>query len=166
MLKRHITCIISFLMVLVFVMAIGVGATETPAEDHNYVRFLPLTRMDSDGSFTFDFHYSCPSDKFTANSTSISINTCAKIYHMSDPSNVFTDSSQAFELILYKQNLIGTTEVGRYTGYADGIYGGRTFSGLTVGATYYFIMNPVDVNFDMTGDYFTGYGDVSNITVN
>lgn len=121
--------------------------------------------MESDGSFEFTFHVSCPSDTFVANDTSIRIDTCAKIYHMSNPSDIYTDSTKAFKLTLYKKQLIGTPEIGSYIGYADNIYGGKTFTGLTVGATYYFIIEPVDSSFSQTGYYFTGYGNVTNVTV-
>ena len=158
--KKNLTCLVCFVLVLVFSLMTCVSA-----EDQNYVRFTRLARMESDGSFEFTFHYSCPSAKFTANDTSIRIDTCAKIYHMRDSSNVYTDSSKAFKLTLYKKNLIGTPEVGSYIGYADDIYGGKTFTGLTVGATYFFTLDPVDFDFDQTGYYFTGYGKVTNVTV-
>jgi len=85
---------------------------------------------------------------------------------MSDPNYIYTDSSKMFRLTLYRKYLIGETVVGSYVGCANGIYGGKTFSNLSQNATYCFVLDPVDDNFDMTGYYFTGYGNVTNVTVN
>ena len=160
MLKKNTTCIVCFALVLVFSLMLCVSA-----EDSNYVRFTRLSRMNSDGSFTFTFHYSCPSDKFVANESSIRIDTSAKIYHIANASNVYTDSSQKFRLTLYKDSFFGESEVGSYVGCANGVYGGKTFSGISVGSTYYFKIEPVEYDFDQTGYYFTGYGNVSNVTL-
>lgn len=161
MLKRKTSCVVCLVLALVFSLMVCVSA-----EEHDYIRFTQVSRMESNGHFTFDFHYSCKSDEFTANASSIRIDTCAKIYHMSNSNDVYTDSSKKFRVTLCKKNLIGYTEIGSYVGNADGVYGGKTFTNISEGSTYYFNIDPVDDNFDTTGYYFVGYGDVTNVTVN
>ncbi len=72
------------------------------------------------------------------NPPSIRIDACARIHHLYTPSYIYADSTKAFKLTLYKKNLIGTPEVGSHMGCADNIDGGKTF---------------------------TGYGNITNVTV-
>lgn len=75
-----------------------------------------------------------------------------------------TNSSTGFCLILYHDGLLDT-EVGRYYGYADNIYGGLKFDNIKKGDKYYFTLAPTNEDFHRGPYCFQGYGDVSPVTV-
>lgn len=157
---KKILCRISMFVLLIclcgsiFVSAVGVS--------DNYIEFNnPNSRIDDDGSFEFQFYFSCPSDRFVANSSRITIQTRAMVQRQ-DIGIVTSDD--LFTLTLYKKNVIGTTEIGQYTGCADNVYGGKTFN-VTEGETYYFQLDPADPNFQMTGKRFVGTGNITNVSV-
>lgn len=161
--------IISLILSLIFILTLGcstVFATDSSSEidEFNYIRFNPTdTRIASDGSFDFRFSYNLRSDTFIANSTSISINTCAHLSRLGT-GEITTSRTHQFCVVL-KHDGIVDKEVGRYYGYADGVYGGLTFTNIKKGDKYYFTMSPTDGNFHLGAYYFEGYGDVSPVTI-
>lgn len=70
----------------------NVFASETPIDE--YINFeVPTSRISSNGNFTFNVHRSLKSGSFTANGTSITIQTRARIYHLGyDPDAVASHS--------------------------------------------------------------------------
>lgn len=132
---------------------------------NNYIVFKQNDineKMSSNGSFDFKFNYSLTSDTFTANGTSITIQTVSYLYDSSTRTET-KNKSKKFVVKLCKT--ITNKEVGRYYGSADGVYGGLEFTGLTKGAKYYFIMAPLDGNFHLGPYYFQGHGKVDGVTV-
>lgn len=164
--KRYLTRILAAMMIACLAFCIAVSATGSDSE--NYIRFVesdPDSRMKSNGDFTFEFSFSCPSQEFTADGTSITICTSAKVTSPLWGNDEERTSDDLFTLTLYKKSGIFNTEVGKYTGAADGVYGGKKFTNITKGATYYFQLDPVDSNFQNGSKRFKGYGNVSNVTV-
>lgn len=168
--KNHITrrAVAAFLSAVFMILAycpvaFATNDSEVPG-DSGYITFTtPTTRMESNGDFTFKFCYALTSDSFRANSTSITIETEAYIYHR-ETQEITTDSSKKFHLILYHDGILDKA-VGGYYGYADGIYGGLTFNNLKKGDKYYFILYPDDGNMSLGPYMFTGSGKVSGVTV-
>ena len=150
---------VSLLLCLAVILCIPMNAFATGASDPDeYIEFVPgEARMSSDGSFTFNIRQYVTSGAFIANSSSIQINTRA---YISRGGSTYTDSSVSFILTLYNSS---GSEVGSYRGYADGVYGGRSFS-VTSGQRYYF---RITVNTSSLGssEYLNGSGRVSPVTV-
>lgn len=163
---KNRTIIIFIMLSLIIITSFSSYADDTfKMADNGYIRFSPAvsvgepSRLNPDGSFTFYFNYSVTSDRFKVTSSSIRIDTCA---HLTSVYGTSYDSTMYFTVTLYKVNLIGSTVIGSYIGYADGIYGGLTFTGLSTSDTYYFIMN-AQPNFHHSAYHFEGYGNVSNM---
>ena len=156
-------------LILIISLLSGVLSVSTFASDNNssdtadnfeHICFLEDdNRIYSNGYFEFTIRWGVTSDTFTANSSSITIQTCAWIYDSYDHST-YNDSSKRFQLTLYKAN---GTYIGSYIGYANSVYGGLSFS-VTNGASYYFKISTLDALPDNC--YVDGYGYVSPVTVN
>lgn len=165
LLKKAFAIILSVLLVMSITGSTAFATDIESEQDPNeYIHFTQSnTRMASDGSFDFKFSNLLTSDRFTANSTYISINTRVWLYRQ-DNGETSTDNSSEFCLVLY-HNGIFDTEVGRYYGYANNIYGGLTFNNIKKGDKYYFTLSPTNGNFHLGPYYFQGSGDVSPVTV-
>lgn len=139
----------------------NVFASETPIDE--YINFeVPTSRISSNGNFTFNVHRSLKSGSFTANGTSITIQTRARIYHLGYDT-YRTSKNVKFQVVLYKS---GGTRVGSYTGMADNIYGGKEFTGLKKGATYYFEILVLDEDIQHSAvESIKGSGNVSGATI-
>lgn len=163
--KKAIALILSFIFMLTLGCSTAFAVDFTSeVNDLDYIRFNPIdARIASDGAFDFRFSYNLRSDTFIANSTSISINTCAYLLRL-DTGEISTSRTHQFCVVL-KHDGIVDKEVGRYYGYADGVYGGLTFTNIKKGDKYYFTMSPTDGNFHLGPYYFKGYGDVSPVTI-
>ena len=163
--KRKLAAIIIMLCMCFIASVTSYADSSISNANSGYIHFSPETsigepsRLNPDGSFTFYFNYAVTSDRFKVTSTSIRIDTCA---WLSSVYGISYDSTRAFTLTLYKALIIGSTVVGSYTGYADGIYGGLTFNGLSTSDTYFFVLG-ADPNFHLTAYHFEGYGNVSNM---
>lgn len=153
--------IIAFVLclTLVFCVPLTASATSFDAVDE-YIEFTPANaRMSSDGSFTFNIKQYVNSTVFTANSSTIRIDTSAKVYDTSS-GNSHTDNSVSFTLTLYKAST--NEKVAAYLAYADGVYGGLNFT-VTNGAKYYFIITCNTALYST--EYLRGSGRVSPVTV-
>ena len=137
---------------------------ESSMDDHLTFISSPA-RINFDGYFEFQvriniFH----SDRFTVDSDSVTIATSALVYN--DATGEYTtDDFVRFEVCLHDQTRAGAV-VGRYIGYANGIYGGVTFSNLNTSHIYYISMHvyPQDY-FTSTGKCLSGYGNIYSITL-
>lgn len=125
---------------------------------HDYFAFVSGdSKMQSDGSFTFYMRNYIHSEYFTANSSSVTIYTCANIYKESTYSS-YTDPNVSFTLRFYANGSLS----GSYTGYADGIYGGLTFNVNQYDSCYF----TITVNSTLPNScYLNGYGKVYRVTV-
>ncbi len=158
--KKNIFKVVLLVITVCLIGAVVVSADN--AED-NYIRFdNQNSRIESNGHFTFDFYFSCPSDEFTANEDTLTIQTRAMVYLPAHNQGEPFTSNDLFTVTLYRKNFFGSTEIGRYTGRADNIYGGKRFT-VEKGKTYYFQLDPADSNFSKR---FIGEGDITNVTIN
>lgn len=150
-------------VIMLFVCCSPVNAFADNVNGNDYIRFeQPVSRIASNGAFTFDVHIRLASGKFKANGNYITIQTRARIYG-AGTETYRTDSSVKFRVTLCKSS--GKT-VGSYVGMADNIYGGRKFTGITKGDTYYFVITVLDENIQHSGyESVKGTGNVSNVTV-
>lgn len=164
--NRKITALLIMLSICFITSMTSYADSSITNANSGYIRFSPDTsvgepsRLNPDGSFTFTFNYAVTSDRFKVTSSTIRIDTCAHL--LSAYGWTLYDSTKAFTLTLYKAHIIGATIVGSYTGYADGIYGGLTFTGLSTSDTYFFVLG-ADPNFHLSMYQFEGYGNVSNM---
>ena len=165
-LKKSLICLLAAIMCCSTCL-VGVSAAEIQSNEfESYIEFTNNNqRIASDGTFTFEFNYRLVSDKFTANSTTIRIDTCCIVSMWDGSGDEFTDSDEKFRVTLYHDGFFDTA-VGSYVGKADNIYGGKTFSGIEKGDKYYFEITPINENLSMTPRHLKGYGKVSNVTVN
>lgn len=164
--RKILFCLFETILCCTICIMSANAATTSIAEEHeSQILFTNKQRMNSDGSFIFELNYRLTSSRFTATSTTIRIDTCAQILMVDGTGDIFTDASELFRVTLYHDGFFDSA-VDSYIGAADNIYGGKTFTNITSGDKYYFIIEPVDENFSMTPKYFTGYGNVSNVIVN
>ncbi|MFR5876119.1 MAG: hypothetical protein ACLUFN_06480 [Eubacterium sp.] len=120
-------------------------------------------RINSNGSFTFNVRKYLKSGTFTANSTSITIQTKARIYN-NGTGKYTTSNSSKFQVVLRKKST--GKNMGSYVGKADNIYGGLKFTGLTKNEKYYFEIIILDENiYYSTYQSIKGTGTVSGVTV-
>lgn len=164
--KSHVKVLSAVLsIVMLFMCAISSSAfngdqTNLPEEKFEFIPLRPEERMDSDGSFTFLFRHSLTSEKFTANSSSVRIDTGAQVYDLATDS-YYNDSNVLFTVTLYKSNGV---RVGRYLASADNAYGGISYP-TTKGQKYYLYFSS-QTDFAGTGKYISGWGRVTPVTVN
>lgn len=165
--RKSFICLLSAIL-FCSTCLVGVSAAElSPNVFDSYIQFYNSNqRMESDGSFIFEFNYRVVSDRFTANSTSIRIDTCCVVCMWDGTGDEFTDSNEKFKVTLYHDGFFFDSAVGHYIGKADNIYGGKTFTDIKKGDKYYFEITPVNENLSMTPRHLKGYGKVSNVTVN
>ena len=153
--KKFLTVIIAIIFVVSSVVTVS-------ANEHNYIEFDNRQRMDSDGSFTFEAQYSVKSDYFKPTSTSITISTLAYIYKQGTDS-IILDTAYTYTVTLYKYG--SSIPVGSYMGYADGNTDKKTFTGLDTSKKYYFYILPHDQLLSDHGEWLTGRGTVSPVSV-
>lgn len=114
--------------------------------------------MSSNGTFTFNTRHYVTYLPFTANSSSIWIQTGCRVYNTATKEYITTDRLY-FDIDLYKA---GTNEkIGGYRGYADGITGGCYFN-VTNGGRYYIKFTPYGFIYD--NEYLYGSGLVTPVT--
>lgn len=156
--------------VMVFSVQVNVFANvdtyEEGQEDENieYIKFVnnPLARMNSDGTFEFQFTTRVISDKFTANASQIGIITEAYLgTPIGNGQYNYEEDDIAFTMTL---KTASGKVVGKYTGYCNGVRGGRTFN-VTQGNVYY-IELATTADLAPQVKYIMGDGVVTNITVN
>ncbi len=167
MLKRIISMVLAT-MLLCTALITGVSAAEyDPTEDfEGYIRFVDSNkRIASDGTFEFELNYSLTSGRFTANGTSITIETTAQICMWDGTGKIVDDNDEQYTVTLYHEVWIFTMEVGSYTGTCNNKTSSKTFTNLTKGDTYFFKINPVNANLSMTAKHIKGTGIVSDVTV-
>lgn len=164
--KKRILSILSVIIVCISCFApTNVFATEQG--NGEYIVFdTPSSRISSDGNFSFKLRTALKSGYFKAKGTSITIQTQAKIYSEATGRSR-TSKNVRFFVELHKKS---GSKVGSYIGMADNVYGGKQFTGLTKGETYYFhiiiIQNDIDGTFEVNkAEYLKGSGNVSGVTV-
>ncbi len=142
------------------------GTTVSAEDESNYIRFVNSgnERMDADGSFEFMFQDWVGSDHFTADGTSITITTTARMYVYTD-TYYFDSSKYIYRLTLYKENGTFDKKIGYYEACGDGISGSERFVGIEKGEEYYFKLEVMKPYIDGTAYHFEGTGQVSNVTV-
>lgn len=114
--------------------------------------------MSSDGSFTFNTRHYVTYLPFTANSSSIWVQTSCKVYNTATKEYITTDRLY-FDIDLYKA---GTNEkVDGYQGYADGVTCGSYFN-VTNGGRYYIKFTPYGLIYN--NEYLYGSGLVTPVT--
>lgn len=157
---KQLKRIISAVLCMALVLCLPVGASAASFDDNaDYIRFVPGNeRLTAAGHFTFNIGQWVETAVFTANSSSLRIDTCAQI---KDGTEYHTDSDVKFTVTLYKA--ANGQEIGSYTGNADGIYGGRSFT-VVKGAKYY-IKVAVKSGSLYGTEKLNGYGDVTPITL-
>lgn len=164
--KKRILSILAVIIVCISCFA-PTNAFATEQENREYIVFdTPSSRISSDGSFSFKLRTALKSGYFKAKGTSITIQTQAKIYSEATGKSR-TSKNVRFFVELHKKS---GSKVGSYIGMADNIYGGKQFTGLTKGETYYFhiiiIQNDIDGTFEVNkAEYLKGSGNVSGVTV-
>ncbi len=155
---KYLKRIISAVLCLSLILCLPLGASAATFDDtEDYIEFTSGNeRMTSDGSFTFNISQWVNTTVFTADSSTIRIDTAAQI---KDGAATHTDSSVKFTVTLYKA---ATGEVvGSYQGNADYIYGGRSFS-VVQGAKYYIKIAVASGQLYGT-EKLNGYGAVSPV---
>lgn len=114
--------------------------------------------MSSNGTFNFNTRHYVTYLPFTANSSSIWIQTSCTVYNTATKQHITTDRLY-FDIDLYKA---GTNEkVGGYRGYADGVTGGSYFN-VTNGGRYYIKFTPYGLIYN--NEYLYGSGLVTPVT--
>lgn len=149
---------VALCMALLLCLPLGASAATFDGTDE-YIRFISGNkRLNSEGYFEFYIKQWVNTDVFTANSTTLRIDTFAQI---KDGSATHTDSSVEFTMTLYKAN---GEVAGSYIGKADGIYGGKSFT-VVKGAKYY-IKISVESGSLYGNERLDGYGNVTPIIYN
>lgn len=150
--------IISVALCMALLLCLPLSASAATFDDtEEYIRFVSGNeRLTGSGDFTFNISQWVKTDVFTANSSTLRIDTCAQI---KDGTATHTDSSVKFTMTLYKAS--NNQVVGSYTGMADGIYGGKSFA-VVKGAKYY-IKISVESGSLYGTEKLNGYGNVSPI---
>lgn len=153
------TKILSWVMSVIMLVACTVtvcsaenNIEELPEGNVIFIPADPRERINSEGSFTFCFCHSLTSEKFTANSNAVRIDTGARVYDLATDS-YYDDSNALFTVSLYKSNGV---RVGRYLASADNAYGGISCP-VTKGSTYYLYFE-IQSDFTGTGKYISGWG--------
>ena len=137
---------------------------ESFTDDHLTFTSSPA-RINIDSFFEFQLRMNIfHSDRFKVDSDSVTIATSALVYN-NLTETYETDDFVEFEVRLHDQTRAGAV-VGYYIGYADGIYGGVTFTNLNTDHIYYLSMHvyPQDY-FASTGNCLDGYGNIYSITL-
>ena len=150
--------IISVALCMVLLLCLPLGASAAKFDDTDeYIRFVSGSeRLTEKGHFEFNIRQWVKTDVFTADSTTLRIDTFAQI---KDGTATHTDASVKFTMTLYKA---ANDEVaGSYTGKADGIYGGKSFT-VVKGAKYY-IKISVESGSLYDSERLNGYGNVTPI---
>ena len=158
-------CCVMVLGINVNVFA-AVDTYETEEVDNvEYIKFVsnPLARMNSDGTFEFQFTSRVISDKFTANASQIGIITEA---YLGTPIgngqySYEKDSNISFTMTLKTSS---GNVVWKYIGYCNGVRGGYTFN-VTKGNVYYIELATAS-DLAPRVKYIMGDGVVTNVTVN
>ena len=168
-------------MVLVIVMATSVGASAFASESSEDVYqvngiqvsaeqldnlsegVLSITpsseRINSNGSFTFNFGSALISSRFKVNSTSTTISINASIQNPVGSDVTSSYPNHQYQIILYKDGVFDT-KVDQDFFYADGCTYTFTAIGLDTNATYYFKI--INNDYLPAGTTLVGYGSVSS----
>lgn len=137
-------------------------ATEVERDNRDmgeYVTFISGNeRMESDGTFEFNYRAEEKSDPFTANKDTIKIYSKCRRFNV-NTGHYSTSESHEYTLTLYDSE---GNEIGSYTGCANNKKTTQEFS-VEKGKSYYFI---ITCNPNQTMPYsLNGTGKVSNVTV-
>jgi hypothetical protein len=159
-LKGVVTAILSFALFVT-----PAFASEQDSDDE-YIRFEPsLSRMASDGSFTFSLRNHLFSDEFVANGSTVTVQTSG---HLMARGVEYYGTEETYYVGLRCTSLLSYGLVGTYVAVADGSYVGLKFD-VVAGRTYELEIYPAST-FRSNGYYdaqyyLEGYGTVSNVTV-
>ena len=141
-------------------------ADDVYADTKEYLEFNdnPLSRINSDGTFDFEFIRRVKSGKFTANANQIVIVTEAYIYKANSGGGFEYEMTNdvSFIMTLYNEN---ETPVGSYIGYCNGVRGGYTYN-VTPGNVYYIELTTSYPTLADECKKIKGDGYITNITVN
>lgn len=153
--------IISFLMALVMIIVLPLHANAATSNTTDYFNICPSnTRINEDGTFTFNFHAEVPSNRhFIATSSRITLVATGQLYS-EDPNACLYPDRVTYTISLYMVGMVNP--VGSLTGTANGTPASINFN-VNTGAEYYFKIKPSD-NIG-TYEYIVGNGDLSGIYV-
>lgn len=164
--KKRLFSILSIIVVCISCLFPTNAFANEPQTTEYIVFEKSSSRIASNGNFSFKLRTSLKSDYFKTNGTSVTIQTQARIY--SEATEKYrTSNNLKFYVELYEKN---GKKIGSYIGMANNIYGGKKFTGLTKGKTYYFLIltikENIDENFEINkAEYLKGNGNISGVTV-
>lgn len=152
---------ISLLIALVMIIALPLHANAATSNTNNYFNLYPSnTRINADGTFTFNFHGEVPSNRnFIATSSRITLVATGQLYS-EDPNARLNPDKVTYTISLYKVGM--TNPVGSLTGKANGSTVSINFN-VNTGAEYYFIIRSSS-NIGMY-EHIAGSGDLSGIYI-
>ena len=166
-LKRILSLVLCLSLVMCFPLSAS-AATAADEDSELVPAVIPVDEssafaagdntMSSNGTFNFNTRHYVTYLPFTANSSSIWVQTSCRVYNTATKEYITTDRLY-FDIDLYKA---GTNEkVGGYRGYADGVTSGSYFN-VTNGGRYYIKFTPYGLIYN--NEYLYGSGLVTPVT--